>query len=673
MLSVKLRQDRWPAQLALRLGRKQPTDSPYTSNDMTELTTPVPLISQRRLPAVAAKWLSLAAFALLVYYALFQLPFFFPPRQRLMSASYTYGFNNSVAIVATVLLLGVVTLWYVLRRGKAIQLPIVFAREGATVAGPLLRTTFTVAVVCYAAFTFVMYLYDVNAFPWLMWETRHLLHRTWLMDLYGMRPYTELSAEYGPILTYAPSWMFWLLRPLGATHEQAYFTAHFLLNVAGLWCVYYVLSRAVMPDRAGAIAFALLAIAGFGLWMGVNGVLIRYLSPFATLLLGHRILKRIFSHRGFVAGWASAVISVLLFLVVNILLSPEVGVAFALAWFGYTVLMLRSDKRVFAVSLIGFAATILLCWLLLPAAYYGTLLRFSEGANNLPLLPAAHLLFYIPTLFILVPPLLAASVRERPSGDVRGAAICGALGILCVVMAPGALGRCDPPHVLFYGMGPSMLLMVRLANMSWRKFVTYSLAYTAVFILFIEAVNLVVFYGIGPKTLFSSHPVRNVVQRLKSAVASERPKTSTLSALDHYPHLGLPFASFGDPAVERYVITNGKLIPEYYVAIVGVYNAAALKRKLRDVGAMEYLLVPRSLATRGVRNPCAGYLKSMQQWFLYPAHFPCRADPLDPTMTLRAFIADNYRSVEEVGSWVVFRRIGEGSTVVPIDSYVSAR
>lgn len=622
---------------------------------------------------MAGKWLSLAAFVLLVYYALFQLPFFFPPKQRLMSASYTYGFNNSVAILATVVLLGAVTLWYLLRRGKAIQLPIVFAHEGGIAAGPSLRTAFTVAVVCYAAFTFVMYLYDVNAFPWLMWETRHLLYRTWLMDLYGLRPYTELSAEYGPILTYAPSWMFWLLLPLGATHEQAYFAAHFLLNVAGLWCMYYVLSRAVMPERARVIALGLLAIAGFGLWMGVNGVLIRYLSPFATLLLGHRILKRIFSHRGFVAVWASAVISVLLFLVVNILLSPEVGVAFALAWFGYTVLMLRSDKRVFALSLFGFAGAALLCWLLLPAAYYGTLLRFSEGANNLPLLPAAHLLFYIPTLFILVPPLLAASVREPPSGDVPGAAICGALGILCVVMAPGALGRCDPPHVLLYGMGASMLLMVRLANISWRKFVRYSAAYAVVCILFIEVVNLVVFYGIGPKTLLSSHPLRNVIHRLRSAVGTEHSAVSTLSALDRYPRLGLPFATFGDPAAERYLIMSGKLAPEYYVATVGVYNVAALERKLRDVGAMEYLLVPRSLATRGVRNPCVGYLKSMQQWFLYPAHFPCRADPLDPTMTLRAFIADNYRSVEEVGSWVVFRRIGEGSTVVPIDSYFSPR
>ena len=118
----------------------------------------------------------------------------------------------------------------------------------------------------------------------------------------------------------------------------------------------------------------------------------------------------------YIAWWGGAVASILLLLVGNILLSPEIGVAFALAWFGYAVLMSCRDLRILAVSLIAFAAAALLCWLFLPAAYYGTLLRFSEGANNLPLLPAPHLLLYILTLFILVPQLLAASVKGTAVG-----------------------------------------------------------------------------------------------------------------------------------------------------------------------------------------------------------------------------------------------------------------
>ena len=198
--------------------------------------------------------------------------------------------------------------------------------------------------------------------------------------------------------------------------------SHLLLNLAGLWCVYYVLSRAQMPERPRLVAFALLGIAGFGLWMGVNGVPVRYLFPFASLLLGHRTVGWMLSRRSYVASWGGAVISVLLLMAANILLSPEIGLALPLAWLSYAVLMVRAECTVSSwCPVIAFLSTALLCWLFLPAAYYGTFLRFSEGANNLPLLPAPHLLLYILTLFLIVPPLLAVSVRKPQTGDPSSA------------------------------------------------------------------------------------------------------------------------------------------------------------------------------------------------------------------------------------------------------------
>ena len=406
-----------------------------------------------------------------------------------------------------------------------------------------------------------------------MWETRHFLHRMWLMDVYGLRPYTEFSAEYGPMLTYTPLYMYRLLKPLGASHEQAYFVSHLLLNLGGVFCLYYVLSRVTMPAIPRLIAFGVLAIAGFAPYMGLNGVLLRYLCPFACLLLGHRVVVWALSRPKGTLFWLAATATVLLLLGTNILLSPEAAVAFALAWLGYSLLMVRRDSWVLGVSLIAFIAAGLLCWLLLPPAYYGSLLRFSEGANNLPLLPAAHLLFYIVTMFLVVPPLLAAGVREQTNGDLRGAAICGALGVLCVVMAPGALGRCDPPHVLFYGMGASMLLMVRLANISRPAFAVYTIAYGGVLIVLMQVVNLVVFYGVSPRALLSRDAIAHVVEKLRSASGTERPDMATLSALDRYPRLGLPFATFGDPAVEAYVLSRGKLEPVLHLRRRGLHRS----------------------------------------------------------------------------------------------------
>ena len=208
-----------------------------------------------------------------------------------------------------------------------------------------------------------------------------------------------------------------------------------------------------------------------------------------------------------------------------------------------------------------------------------------------------------------------------------------------------------------------MLLMICLANKSRRAFTAYAVAYAAVFVGFIELVNVLVFYGISHKTLRSPHPIAAVVNHFRTAGDTTHPDMATLSKLDRYPRLGLPYASFGDPAVERYVITRGKLVPEYYVATVGVYDSEALERKLREVGKAEYLLVPFHITADSKRSdPCAGYLKSIRSWFLYPANLPCRADPLDPAASLKSFILEHYKPVVKIGSWWVLRKADESSS-----------
>jgi hypothetical protein len=597
-----------------------------------------------------AGWIVLLS--LLGYYALFRLPFRFPPRTRLWSASYAFGYNNGVAILSMAILLGGVALFYIWRRGGVADLRVNFPLEGSERKS--LRWTLAVVSLLYVALTFAMYIYYMRTASWLMWEVRHFLHRTWLMDTYGLRPYTQFSAEYGPLLTSTPLYVRRLLTPLNASLEQAYFASHLLLNLGGLWCIYYVLACAKMPPLARIVAFVILAIAGFAPYMGLNGVLLRYLAPLACLILGHRIFVRTLSVTATGRWWPGAVFTILGLVALNVMLSPEAAVAFALAWLGYGMLKIRREARILFASLVAFGVVGLICWLVLPAAYYGSLLHFSEGANNLPLLPAAHLLLYIVTLFLVVPRLLACGMEEHVSDGVP--AVSGALGILCLAMIPGALGRCDPPHVLFFGMSASMLLMIGVANLSRRAFATYAVAYGFVFIVLMQVVNLRVFFGVSRGVLLSRHPFINLTERLRSANGTDRPSAATLSALDRYPRLGLPFATFGDPVVEKYVLARGQLDPEYYISVVGVYTEAALQRKLNDISKMEYLLMPRPTEPRKPAGPCAEYLKSLRHWFLYPARLPCRADPLDPGASVNHFIAGHFVSVEHVGSWVVLRR-----------------
>jgi len=560
-----------------------------------------------------------------------------------------------------VALLGIVALFYAVRHKR--HIPILdFPSDQKPADRRPLRIAFAAMALLYAALTLLLYFYNLRTHSGLMWETRHFLHRARLMEVYGLRPYVDFQSEYGPLLTVTPVYVHKLLKFLGSSLEQSYFVTHFLLNLAGVWCIYYVLSRARMPQAKRITAFSLLAVAGFAPYMGLNGVLIRYLCPIACLLLGHRILFRERS-QPMTAQWcARSVLTIFLLLAINILLSSEAAVAFAIAWLGYAVLMLWINPAILATSVVSLIAAAIVCWRTLPSAYYGSLLRFSEGANNLPLIPAAHLVFYILTLFLIVPPLLAAGLRAWEKGHLPAAALCAGLGILCVVMAPGALGRCDPPHVLFYGMVASLVLMIRLANISRRAFVAYAVGYAGVFILFMQLVNLRVFFEVPLHRLLSPRGVPILIRQLWSASGTDRPSALTLSALDRYPKLALPFASFGDPEIEEYVASRGHLTPEYYVAIIGVYTPAALEHKLRDVGGTEYLLVPQRLATPAERDPCQVYREDIRKWFLYPAKLRCRAQPLDPVTTVSQFISKHYTPVETIGSWLILRRSSDVSS-----------
>ena len=120
--------------------------------------------------------------AALAYYSLFRLPFWFPPRLGLSLASYAVGFNNGVAILAMAALLAAVALLYVVQRHRACEprndLPLERTVPGRRSLGGAGGRGAALA-----GLTFAMYVYSVHSASWLMWETRHFLHRTWLMDL----------------------------------------------------------------------------------------------------------------------------------------------------------------------------------------------------------------------------------------------------------------------------------------------------------------------------------------------------------------------------------------------------------------------------------------------------------------------------------------------------------
>jgi hypothetical protein len=371
--------------------------------------------------------LGYACFALIASYAIFYLPYHFPPTQRLSSDSYVFGFNNSVAIISIVILIAIATSMRFLRQRRQhqadISLPYHDVTEDTSRIPPSLY--WLLALVC-LLFTVAIYWRAQTAqFYSIDWESSHFLWDLKLMEIHGLRPYVDFKFDYGPALIYAPAYFHRLLNAWSVSHEVSYYTFHYLIDLLGLYCIFSLLNRSIMPLRYKKVAFGILAVACLAPYMGLNGIAARFLIPYLSLVIVHQKMAQ--------TGEAALrlrllMVFLLVFLatMINMFISAEIGVAFSIALIAYNVSFSRTDLRAVITSVSAFALALVLCRMLLPSSYYESLLSFSKGANNFPLLPAAHLLLYIVTLFLAIPRLIVGGMLHKHTS----APLLFALGVL---------------------------------------------------------------------------------------------------------------------------------------------------------------------------------------------------------------------------------------------------
>jgi len=269
---------------------------------------------------------------------------------------------------------------------------------------------------------------------------------------------------------------------------------------------------------------------------------------------------------------------------------------------------------------------------------------FTGGANNFPLVPAAHIVFYLVTVFVTVPRLLAdAASPARPEG-----AVLFGLAAISVVMIAGALSRADP-RVLFFGLGVTLLFFVLAAHRSRRVFALAAAAYAVIVIGGLHVSNARSFYGASLESLRPSHILAFARSR------GEAPLTD--AELGHFALLPLPGAAV-------LLVRSGPANHGLSV-VASAFRAGVLLRDHRRVlgGAVgqgqrhaspPYLLVRKGwLASR---NVCRPYLDIIRSSFIYDAWLPCRREALETEVVVNRAIAEHYRVVEEVGPYVIMKR-----------------
>lgn len=593
--------------------------------------------------------LTLIGFVSVAYYTIFLLPFHFPPSKKLMSLSYAFGFNNAAAVLAIgMLLLAAIALllWLITRREQLAQ-EVVSLLTSSSPSPGMPRKLFVIVALAYAAVTALLYFW-AKAVPryTIDWEASHFLYRLRLMEFYGLRPYLDFHFEYGPALIYLPFWVHKLTAPLNVSLDASYYACYFLLNLLGLTALFVGLNGAGIPQNRKIVAFLLLAISSYGFWMGLNGVSSRYLLPYLGVILIHRVATR---ER--VLFWVLFSVTCLLALA-NILVSPEIGLAFGIGCIAYALWALRRDVSIGLAVVGGLGVAAGVAMALIPSVYMASVFRFTAGANNYPLLPAPHIMLYLVTVFAVVPILVGTALVTR---TIHGPLLL-ALGVLCVIMVPGALGRCDPPHVLLYGLGVSMLMFIIVART--KVFRAYAIAYALVAIVLLQSNNLMEFYSIGYREQLFLRLFSDLFARSQSLTVNSRRLADDYSALDKYPKMGIPFATFDtNKRIESYLFSNHKIAPEYFIATIAVYGKDEFVRKCREELRDEFLLV-RSGTERPWKPASESYdLFAMHGALMYPVHLMLKNDPLDPNLEINRILVRDYKTLERVGDYVVLRRI----------------
>src|ERR1035437_4037727 len=143
----------------------------------------------------------LLGFVGLADYAIFILPFYFPPSRRFVSPSYEFGFNNAVAILAIGALLivatGVLWFWLISGRGKETADQVASLISCGRPSSRMPRRVFVAAALSYLGVTMLLYYLAKMASGYgIEWESAHFLYRLRLMEFYGLRPYLDFHFEY---------------------------------------------------------------------------------------------------------------------------------------------------------------------------------------------------------------------------------------------------------------------------------------------------------------------------------------------------------------------------------------------------------------------------------------------------------------------------------------------
>jgi len=482
----------------------------------------------------------------------FWLPFHVPPFRVMPSMSQAFHFNNQAAMAA--LLCGIAAIALVSRREKGHEAR-VDAAQAQMGAVPL--------VIALAVSGVVLVMICLASAWYPFGGGAYFVNRLCEMAA-GATPYRDFEFSYGPTMLYFPML---LSKAFGIQLLPAYLATLWIFLWGGLFLLWWIVrqSRGVL-QRDQTIAFLLLTVVpALNAEWGLQYMPVRFVCGFAALLVARMAAERLAGRWAPVAachlGLTAAVFSI----------STEIGLAFLVALISYWFFEFRSGRRWMALTAAAQIAAMILFVLLAPKELFLSVSVFSAGGSALPLFPSPYILLYAGSLLLVIAPALGRA-------DGVFGTLTPVFAINAIAMMPAALGRSDPGHVLFNGVGVFLLaLLAPPIRPHW--------IYRGIFLLVFPVLALWI------------NPGGNLIWLARVAESARRnAQLIRQNSLDRrWPEIaryGKICVPFGDPDVYYVLSRHNALQPGYYYSITVESPEPEVERQITDVQSCQYAIVP---------------------------------------------------------------------------------
>ena len=601
---------------------------------------------------------SVAGILLAGGYGVFVLPYAFPPSEPTFSSpSYMLGFSNRVAVLATLATIGMLCLRNLLwRQANPEAVDRLFCDDsvrGAKRFPNMPKSVLWLFVGLYLVLTFLLY----ACIPHLgdYGEPLGFFPRLELGVHYHLRPYSEVEWPYGPALFYLPQWFMQASLALGGSEDLGYLICYACFTVAGLWALFFFVNKLRIKVAHRVLIFSLLCLAAYNFTLGLNGNLVRFVVPYAVLLLMHATTSRMapFTSRGAVArlcGIAAACA------VAGFLLSIEAGIAYTVAQAAYCIHRVFYSSRAWLYAL---AATVVVLplWLLAFPGCLVLLVGFSKGSSNIPLFPGADIVLYLLTLCWLLPILLRTIFSTKPGPNVP---LVMAMALLILAVIPAALGRCFGLHVILNGVGAFLLAMAVIARYRPRLLAAYGVVFLIVFGVMQQVANV---QGYAEHLRF----VRAALAGKRMSADNEPSPLIAALKLDDFPDHSLAVPMGIDRLTRSYLIETRRLAPLYDPDLINVQTRGEMENHIASLRKVTLVLVPEwIMGLRGMSDEQAQQLQDLSkesesqslllgEMFFYPVDFKAKHVPFSPFIAAGCYIARNYDVVRSGGGYLIMK------------------